>query len=114
MPIFLRRRSLTACGLALPCEALHDLADEPAEQARLLLGLRRLVRIGVDDLRDHGLDGAEVGDLLHAARLDDLLRISALRPDDLEEILGDLAGNVPGLDEVDNAAELSGRNRGSW
>src|SRR5690606_9442974 len=39
------------------------------------------------------------------------LRVAALVPDDLEQILGDLAGNGPFLDEVNDRAELGGRNR---
>jgi hypothetical protein len=53
-----------------------------------------------------------VGDLLHAARFDEGSRIAAFGPDDLEQILGDLAGDGVGLDEVDDAAELGGETPG--
>ena len=43
-----------------------------------------------------GLDGAGVGDLLEAAPFHDIDGIAALAPDDLEHVLGDLAGNRTG------------------
>jgi hypothetical protein len=49
-----------------------------------------------------------VGDLLHAARFDERARIAALAPDDLEQVLGDLAGDRALADQVDDRAELRG------
>ena len=40
--------------------------------------------------------------------LDDLSRVAALGPHDLEQILGDLAGDGAGGDEIDDAADLRG------
>jgi hypothetical protein len=62
-------------------------------------------------LSTSAFDGAGVGDLLHAAVLDDFRRVAALVPDDLEQVLCDLAGNVAALDQVDDAAELRRGNR---
>src|SRR5262245_44145450 len=90
---------------------LHHLADEPAERLRLRLGLRHLVRIGRDDLVDHLFDRREVGDLLHAARFDDGAGLTALLPDDLEQILGNLAGDGALPDQVDNRTQLLGGDR---
>ena len=77
----------------------------------LAFACSHLVGIGGDDRVDRLLDGAGVGDLLHAALLDDLGRVAALGPDDLEQILGDLAGDRAGGDEIDDAAELRGGDR---
>ena len=90
-------------GLALA--GLHDLTDEPAGERGLGLRLFDLVGIGGDHLVDHGLDRAGIGDLLHAARLDDLGGYAALGPDDLEELLADLRcgpahGGCIGLEEA--------------
>src|SRR5690606_13449906 len=92
--------------VGLAARRLHHLADEPARQRRLLAGLRGLVRIGGDDLVHRFLDSAGVGHLLQPARLDERARIAALVPDDLEQILGDLAGDRAFLDQVDDRAEL--------
>jgi hypothetical protein len=69
------------------------LADEPAEHGGLGLHRLHLVGVGGDHGIDCGLDGAGVGDLLEAPFLDDLRRVAALAPDDLEQVLGDLAGD---------------------
>src|SRR5581483_9440597 len=71
----------------------HHLADEPAERGRLGPHLLHLVGVGSDDGIDGPLDGARVRDLAQAALLDDVGRIAALGPDDLEHVLGDLAGD---------------------
>src|ERR1700760_2718103 len=63
---------------------LHHLTDEPTDRFRIGPGLCDLVRIGGDDLVDHLLDGAQVGDLLHAARVDDGAGIAAFGPEDFE------------------------------
>ena len=59
---------------------------------------------------DHVIDGlfngAHVGDLLHAFTLDDLRRVATVRPDDLEEFLGDLTRDVAGTDQVDDTSNL--------
>src|SRR4051812_39199540 len=90
---------------------LHHLADEPAERLRLRPGLRHLVRIGCDDLVDRLLDRREVGDLLHAARLDDGAGIAALLPDDLEQVLGNFTRDRALPDQADDGAQLLG---GDW
>src|SRR5260221_1728669 len=56
--------------VGLAAGRLHHLADEPAGELRLGFGLGHLVRIGRDDVVDHLLDRAEIGYLLHAARID--------------------------------------------
>src|ERR1044071_1866760 len=79
-------------GICLAAGGLHDLADEEAEQlvlARAVIG--ELARILRHDLVDGLLDGAGVGDLLEALRLDDGVRVLALGPHGLEHVLGDLA-----------------------
>src|SRR5690242_6894345 len=85
---------------------LHHLADEPAERLRLRLGLRHLVRIGRDDLVDYLFDRRQVGDLLHAARFDDSAGVAALLPNDLEQVLADLAGDGALPDQANDRAKL--------
>src|SRR6185503_6166458 len=80
--------------------SLHDLADKPPDQRGFCLGLRDLVGIFADDVVYDRLDRAEIGHLLHPARLDDRARIAALGPDDLEQILGDLSRDHPLPDQV--------------
>src|SRR5581483_9517726 len=87
---------------------LHHLTDEPAERGRLGLDLLHLVGVGGDDGVDGLLDGARVRDLAQAALLDDVGRVAALGPDDLEQVLGDLAGDGTGGDEIDDGPELGG------
>src|SRR5690606_31008997 len=94
--------------IGLASGRLHDLADKPAGQGRLGPCLLGLVRIGGDHRVHRRLDGAGIGHLLHAALLDDLARIAALFPYDLEKFLGDLAGNRAVADQVDDRAELRG------
>jgi hypothetical protein len=84
-------------GVGLAARGLHHLAHEPARELGVLFGLFDLCGVGGDDLVHGGLDGAGVGDLFQAARLDDLRRVAALGVDDLEQVLGDLAGDVAGL-----------------
>ena len=74
-------------------EPVSELADEPAGERRLGLYLGDLIRVGSDDVV-HGLfDGPGVGHLLHAAAFDNLGWIAAFGQNDLEQILGDLAGD---------------------
>jgi hypothetical protein len=40
-------------------------------------------------------------------------RVAALFPDDLEQVLGDLAGNRAVLDQIDDGAELLGGETGA-
>ena len=84
-------RSLTACGFALPPDAFITWPTNQPSIAGLALACSDLVGIGGDDVVDQLLDRAGVGDLLHAARLDDGARVAALGPHDLEQVLGDLA-----------------------
>ena len=111
IPSLALTRSLTACGLALPPRRLHHLADEPARQRRLGSRLLDLVGIGGNYIVHRLLDRAGICHLLHAAAFDQRLGVSAFVPDDLEQVFGDLAGNRAFLDEVDNPAQLIGRNR---
>ena len=111
MPSLDFSRSLTACGLALPPDDFITWPTNQPIELRLGLGLRDLVGIGGDDLVDHLLDRADVGDLLHAARFDQRAGIAALLPDDLEQVLGDLAGDGALADQVDDGAELRRRHR---
>src|SRR5256886_7222143 len=55
---------------------------------------------------------SEIGHLRHAACRHDRLRIAAFAPTDLEQILGNLARNGAGRDQIENCAELRGRHRG--
>src|SRR5262245_51174750 len=89
----------------------HDLADEPAERRGLGLHLLDLVGIGGDHGVDGGLDGAGVGDLTQAPLLDDVGGIAALAPDDLEQVLGDLAGDRIVDRQLDYGAQLFWRYR---
>ena len=41
------------------------------------------------------------------------VRIAALAPDDLEQVLGNLAGNRSRRDQIENGAKLRGRHRRS-
>src|SRR5205823_10910241 len=77
--------------IGLPSGCSHHLADEPADHRRLGFRLGDLVGIGRDDLVDDLLDRAYVRDLLEPALLDDIPRIAALAPDDLEQVLGDFS-----------------------
>ena len=104
--------SLTACGLALPPDAFITWPTNQPISLRLGFRLRDLVGIGGDDLVHHLLDRADVGDLLHAALLDDGARVAAFAPDDLEQVLGDLAGDRAVRDQVEDRAELVGADRG--
>src|SRR5437868_5683301 len=63
---------------------LHHLADEPLDRRRLDFNLGNLVRIASYDVVDRLFNGAQVGDLSHAARLDQRARVATPRPDDLE------------------------------
>ena len=92
----------------MPAADFIDLTDEPADGFRICFRVGDLVGILGDDVIDRRLDGAEIGDLFHAALRDDGARIAALRPDDFEQILGRLAGNRAIADEIEDGAELAG------
>ena len=111
MPSFDLRRSFTACGLALPPDDFITWPTNQPSSVRLRPRLRDLVGIGGDDVVDQLLDRADVGDLLHAARLDDRARVAAFLPDDLEQVLGDLAGDGALADQIEDGAELRRRHR---
>ena len=77
-----------------------------------------LVREMIDDCGrdirleiDGGVTVDNIGDLAHAARFDDLGRIAAFGPNNLEELLPDLAGNHAVPHELDNRCKLRRRNR---
>src|SRR3954466_10259049 len=97
--------------IGLAAGLLHHLADEPAGELRLGFRLRDLVRIGGDDVVDDLLDRAQVRNLLHAAAFDQLAWVTALRPDDLEQILCDLARYRALTDQVDDRRQLRRRHR---
>ena len=103
--------SFTACGLALPPDAFITCPTNQPIAFGLAFASRDLVGIVGDDLVDHLLDRADVGDLLHAALLDDRARVAALAPDDLEQVLGDLAGDRAFRDQVEDRAKLRGADR---
>src|SRR3569623_394386 len=90
---------------------LHHLADKPADHRRLRLRLLRLVGIGGDDVVHDLLDRAESGDLLQPEAFNQRFRVATLRPDDLEQVLGDLAGDRALADQIDNARQLIGGHR---
>src|SRR3990167_633899 len=110
-PELLSQKRVQSLRIGLAAACLHRLADEPAKHGRLGLGLFRLVGVGGKDLIDDLLDRPGIGDLFQAARFDDLARAAALGPDDLEDVLGDLAGDRLLADEVDDGADLVGRDR---
>ena len=109
-PSFFFSSSLTACGLALPPEAFITWPTNQPIAFGLVLASRDLVGIVGDDLVDHLLDRAEVGDLLHAALL---RRCSRGSPPSLQTIsnksLAILPEIVPLLDQVEHRAELRRR-----
>ena len=93
IPIRFFRRSLTACGLALPPDAFITWPTNQPIAFGLVLASATLsgflAMIVVDEL----FDRRNVGHLLQSARFDDRARVAALVPDDLEHVLGDLAGD---------------------
>src|SRR5262245_8830006 len=95
----------------LSARCLHHLADEPSDCFRVRPCIRDLVRIFANDVVHDFFDGTSVSDLLHAALLDDRARIATLVPDDLEQVLGNLAGNRSVLDQIEHRAKLVGRYR---
>src|SRR5262249_23618045 len=98
-------------GIGLAAGRFHRLADEPADGSRLDLRLRDLVGIGCDDLVDDLLDRADIRELLQAVLFDDLPRIAALAPDELEQVFGDFPGDHLLGDQVQNGTELARRHR---
>ena len=109
IPSFAFKSAFTACGLALPPLAFIDLADEPAEHRRLRPRLLGLFRIGGDHLVHDLLDRAGVGDLPQPALLHDVARVAALREHDLEDILGDLAGDLSSLLQIEELRRAAGQ-----
>jgi hypothetical protein len=94
-------------GLAAGC--LHHLADEPAGELGLALACSTLS--GLAAMTSSTASMAPVSVTCFMPRSSTIRRVAALVPDDLEQVLGDLAGNGALLDQVDDAAELGGRNR---
>src|SRR5262249_60088108 len=97
--------------IGVPTRRFHRLTDEPADRLRIGLRVGDLVRVLGDDLVHHLLDRREVGHLLHAAGVHDRVRIAALVPYNLEQILGDLAGDRAGRDQIEDRTELRRRYR---
>ena len=93
----------------LAARGLHHLTDKPADDRGLCLRLLGLVGIGRNDLIDRSFDCAGVRDLLEPARLDDRARIAALVPCDLEQILGDLAGDRSLGNEIETCCRAAQR-----
>ena len=108
---FLFQHLVDLCRVGFAARRFHDLADEPAEHRWFGFGLFDFVRIGSDYIVDGFLDGAGVGHLLHAALLDDCRGVAAFGPDDFEQVFGELAGDHFVRNQVDDAAELLGRDR---
>jgi len=79
--------------VGLAARRLHHLADKPADRLRILFRILKLVGILTDNAVDQCLDRRNIGDLLQSAPFDDRARIATLVPDDLEDILGDFAGD---------------------
>jgi hypothetical protein len=100
--------SFTALGLALPPVAFITWPTNQPASLGFCLAFSTCAGLAAMILVDRGLDGAGVGDLLHAARLDDLGGVAALGIDDLEQVLGDLAGDVVGLDQRDDPPSCAG------
>ena len=109
--------ALTACGLALPPDAFITWPTNQPIAFGFAFAWATLSGIAGDDLVDDLLDRAHVGDLLQAPLLDDRARVAALAPDDLEEVLGDLAGDLALGDQVEDPPSCAAADRGcaiSW
>ena len=111
MPSLALTSSLTACGLALPPVAFITWpTNQPAMVglARACSALSGLAAI----TSSTAFSMAPVSVTCFMPRLStNGARVAALVPDDLEQVLGDLAGDGAFLDQVDDRAELVGRNR---
>src|SRR5215203_4331271 len=90
IPSFRLSISFTACGLALPPVAFMTWPTNQPRSVGFAFACSTLSGFA-DDLIDRGLDRAGVGDLAQPAPLHELARVAALAPDDLEQVLGDLA-----------------------
>ena len=80
MPSFDFRRSLTACGFALPPEDFITWPTNQPISGWLRLRLRDLVGIGGDDVVDHLFDRGAVGNLLYAELFRRFLPATTDRP----------------------------------
>ena len=97
------------CGrVRLPARCLHHLSHEPTDHRRLCLGLRDLVGVLVmisstsAPIAERSVTCASPAP--RRARAD-----RRLAPDDLEDVLGNLAGNRSGRDQVEDRPELRSR-----
>ncbi len=79
------------------------MADKPARQFRVGLGLFNLRRIGRHNCVDSGFNRARIRNLFHAAAFNDLGRIAAFGIDDFKQILGDFTADFIARDQRDNA-----------
>src|SRR5690554_4825080 len=77
--------------IGLAAGLLHHLPDKPSQQPWLGLDRFHLSRIAGDDLINDLLDRPGIRNLFHATSFDDFRWIAAFRPDDLEQVLGNLA-----------------------
>ncbi len=93
-----------------PVDFITCPTNQPA-RSRFCFRLFYLVRVSGDNVIDGFFDSASIGNLLHAAAFHQLARITALVPDDFEQILGNLAGNRTFLDQVDHCGKLCRRHR---
>ena len=110
-PSLLLSSSFTACGLALPPEAFITCPTNQPIAFGLVLGPRPCPGFLATISSTTFSIAPSVGDLLHAALLDDRARIAALAPDDLEQVLGDLARDGAFLDQIEHGAELRRADR---
>ena len=92
-------------GVGFAAGGFHDLADEPPEGLRLVLHLGDLFGVGGDDLVHDLFDGAGVGDLFEAVRLDDGGGFALACEHPHKDILGDLAADRVVGDQRDETAE---------
>ena len=101
---------MTACGLALPPVAFITWPTNQPASAGFAFACSAFSGLAAIDLIDRLLDRAHVGDLGQPARLDDRGGLAAFRPHDVEHILGDLARDGAVLDQIEDRAELAGRD----
>src|SRR5690606_29209624 len=90
-PELLFQQLVHSSRIGFAAGGLHDLANEPAEHGGLGLDLLDFIRVCGQDLVDNLFDGSEIGNLLEPALFDNLGRITAFRPNDVEHVLGDFA-----------------------
>ena len=111
MPSFAFRRSLTACGLALPPDCFITWPTNQPASCGLAFACATLSGLAAMMSSTTFSIAPEIGDLLHAARFDQLARVAAFGPDDLEQVLGDLAGDRALADQADDRSQLRRRHR---